>query len=177
MFHTLFLVLTSLYFKYSKDGYVARQTDQLKYQALPETNEKSSVKLTSEDGRIENLDDFFRSYDSPLEGHAATIVEQADKYNIDYRLLPAIAMQESTLCKKIIKGSHNCWGFGIYGSKVTKFDSYDEAIKQITKTMALKYVHNGYADIKDIVRKYTPSDTGRWETVVSMIMNRLQETL
>mgnify|MGYP003393961999 FL=1 len=86
-------------------------------------------------------------------------------------------MQESTLCKKIIKGSHSCWGFGIYGGKVTRFESYDGAIKQITKTLALKYVHNGYADIKDIVRKYTPSDTGRWEGVVSMIMDRLEATL
>ena len=36
----------------------------------------------------------------------------------DYRLLPAIAMQESTLCRSIPVDSHNCWGWGIYGDKV-----------------------------------------------------------
>lgn len=176
-FLVIFLILTSLFFKYGKEGYIARQTHQLRYQALPETTEKSSVSLGVEDGRIQNLDEFFAKYNSPLEGHATTIVEEADKHNIDYRLLPAIAMQESTLCKKIIEDSHNCWGFGIYGSKVTKFDSYEAAIKRITETMAKKYVHNGYTSISQIVRKYTPSDTGRWEQTVSMIMSQLHESL
>lgn len=169
-----FVVLFSLYFKYDVNGYASHQIHKPNYQALPAANSNSVVSVENRDGRIKNLDDFFRNYNSPLEGHAETIVSEADKHKIDYRLLPAIAMQESTLCKKIIKDSYNCWGFGIYKGKVTRFENYDEAIETITRTMANKYVKQGYVGIQDIVRKYTPNDTGKWESVVSLIMNRLE---
>ena len=168
-----FVVLFSLYSKYYVNGYVSRQIHKPNYQALPTTNSNSIVSIENKDGRVKNLDDFFESYNSPLEGHAQTIVNEADKYEIDYRLLPAIAMQESTLCKKIIKVSDHLLGFGIYKGKVTKFDNYDEANCVITKTLAHKYVQQGFVSIEDIVRKYTPSDTGKWESVVNLIMERL----
>ena len=123
------------------------------------------------------LDDFFAKYDSPLLGHAQTIVAEADKHNIDYRLLPAIAMQESTLCRRIIKNSFNCWGFGIYGGKVTRFANFDEAISTVTSTLARKYVQKGLVNPHDIVKLYTPSDTGKWPQVVSLIMQKLSDSL
>lgn len=169
-----FVVLFSLYFKYDVNGYVSRQIHKPNYQALPAANSNSDVSIENRDGRVKNLDDFFKGYESPLEGHAQTIVREADKHNLDYRLLPAIAMQESTLCKKIIKDSYNCWGFGIYKGKVTKFENYDEAIETITRTLAQKYVSQGFVTIEDIVRKYSPNDTGRWEFVVNLIMDKLQ---
>ncbi len=171
------LMLFSLSNKYEGDGYVSRQLHKPQFQAVPIQNELSSVELSSEDGRQEALDEFFAEYDSPLEGHAKTIIEEADSHNIDYRLLPAIAMQESTLCKKVISGSNNCWGFGIYGGKVTRFRDYDHAIKVITETLAKKYVAKGYETPSEIVRKYTPSDTGKWEDTVNMIMTRLKDEI
>lgn len=172
-----FLLLFALYTKYDANGFVSRQNHQPQYQALPNVNPASNVTVENSDARIKALDEFFASYNSPLKGHGATIVAEADKNKIDYRLLPAIAMQESTLCKKIIKNSYNCWGFGIYSKKVTKFTSYDEAIKVVTSTLAKKYVQKGYVSISEIVSKYTPNDTGRWEEVVSMIMTRLKESI
>ena len=172
-----FLVLFSLAMKYEGNGYISRQAHKPQFQAVPSENLSTDVSLGHEDGRIEALDEFFKDYDSPLYGHAKAIVEEADKHKIDYRLLPAIAMQESTLCKKIIKNSHNCWGFGIYGGKVTKFESYEDAIRVITSTMAKKYVQKGYVSPEEIVKKYTPSDTGKWSDVVSLIMTRLKNEI
>src|SRR3989344_4108224 len=73
---------------------------------LPNSEVKQAGK---EDIRIANLKAFFRKYGSPLYDNAETIVTASDKYQLDYRLIPAIAMQESTLCKFIPKDSHNCW--------------------------------------------------------------------
>ncbi len=173
----VFLALFSLYIKYESNGYVSRQEHKPQFQALPNTNNQSSIGVELSDARIKNLDDFFAKYDSPLEGHAKTIVSEADAHNIDYRLLPAIAMQESTLCKRVIKNSHNCWGYGIYGGKVTKFADYDEAIKTVTSTLARKYVQKGLVNPHDIVKLYTPSDTGKWPQVVSLIMQKLSDSL
>jgi hypothetical protein len=173
----LFLLLFSLSVKYESNGYISRQLHKPQYQALPSENDASSVTLQPSDARIAALDAFFAQYHSPLEGHAKTIIAEADKNNIDYRLLPAIAMQESTLCKKVIKNSFNCWGFGIYGKKVTKFDNYDQAITVITSTLAKKYVQKGFVEPEEIVQKYTPGDTGKWSSVVSLVMQKLTNAL
>lgn len=176
-FFMIFLILFTLGIKYQGNGYITRQAHKPSFQAVPSTINTSSIGLESSDGREQALNEFFDYYNSPLKGHAKTIIKEADAHNIDYRLLPAIAMQESTLCKKIIKDSHNCWGFGIYGGKVTKFKDYDTAIKTITATLAKKYVQKGYDSPEEIVTKYTPSDTGKWAQVVKMIMDRLHESL
>jgi hypothetical protein len=173
----LFLILFSLSLKYEGNGYISRQLHKPQYQALPSENDASSVTIQSSDARIASLNSFFAKYESPLQGHADTIVAAADKNNIDYRLLPAIAMQESTLCKKVIKDSFNCWGFGIYGKKVTKFTSYDEAINVISATLAKKYVQKGFVEPDEIVHKYTPGDTGKWASVVSLVMSKLTNAL
>ncbi len=173
----VFLVLFSLYVKYQGNGYFARQEHKPQFQALPDANTQSSVGVETTDARVKALDDFFAKYDSPLLGHAQTIVSEADKHDIDYRLLPAIAMQESTLCRKIIKNSYNCWGFGIYGGKITRFSSYDEAISTVTSTLAKKYVQKGLVNPHDIVKLYTPSDTGKWPQVVTLIMQKLSDSL
>lgn len=171
------LILFSLATKYESNGYISRQQHKPQFQALPDEANPSFISVENHDARVEALDQFFADYDSPLEGHARTIVDEADSHKIDYRLLPAIAMQESTLCKKVIKDSFNCWGFGIYGGKVTRFDNYDHAIKVITETLSKKYIQKGYESPEEIVLKYTPSDTGRWPEVVNMIMTRLKDSI
>ena len=176
-FFVLFLVLFSLSIKYESSGYVSRQAHKPQFQALPSDNNTSSISVNPQDARAKALDSFFAKYNSPLVGHAQIIVDEADKNKIDYRLLPAIAMQESTLCKKIIKDSYNCWGFGIYGGKVTKFVSYDAAIIKITSTLAKKYVQKGYVSPKEIVQKYTPGDTGKWPEVVNLMMQHITDAL
>jgi hypothetical protein len=173
----LFLVLFSLSIKYQSNGYVSRQAHQPQFQALPGETTTSAVEVETTDARIKALENFFGQYDSPLKGHARMIVEEADKNNIDYRLLPGIAMQESTLCKRIIKNSYNCWGFGIYGKKVTRFENYEQAIKVISSTLSKKYIQKGYTNPEEIVQKYTPSDTGKWPAVVNLIMQKLTESL
>jgi hypothetical protein len=172
-----FLTLVSLTFKYQSDGFVSRQLHKPQFQAVPEDIPQSSINLELHDGRVDALDEFFASYNSPLEGHAKTIVTEADMHNIDYRLLPAIAMKESTLCKKIIKDSYNCWGFGIYGNKVTKFEDFESAIKTVTSTLSKKYIQLGYESPEEIMTKYTPSSNGSWAEVVNLIMARLQDSL
>ena len=172
-----FLILFSLGIKYDASGQISRQIHQPKFQALPSDTSVSTMTVEKHDARIEALDDFFADYNSPLEGYADLIINEADTHNIDYRLLPAIAMQESKKKKKMIKDSFNCWGFGIYGSKITKFESFEHAIKVITETMSKKYVQKGYETPEEIVKKYTPSDTGRWSEVVTLIMTRLKDRI
>ncbi len=145
------------------------------YAALPRKNAITTDSITIEEGRVEIVRQFLAKYKSPLEEHAAFIVKIADKYGLDFRLIPAISMQESNACKKIPKDSYNCWGFGIYGGKVTRFTDYPEAIEIVTKTLATKYRKKGLITPEEIMTMYTPSSpNGSWAKGVSHFMEELQ---
>ncbi len=126
------------------------------------------------DGRIANLKQFFRKYNSPLYDFADHIVKVSDEYHFDYRLLPAIAMQESNLCKYIPEDSHNCWGWGIYGSTVTKFPSYSDAIDAVAKGIKQEYIDHGLITASAIMQKYTPSSNGSWAHGVNTFLQALE---
>ncbi len=141
----------------------------------PPLNLKSyDLKIEGGDGRVANLKRFFRKYDSPLFPYAEKIVEVSDKYNFDYRLLPAIAMQESNLCKKIPEDSYNCWGWGIYGEKVTRFKSYNEAIETVAKGIKKHYINHGLISVRSIMNKYNPSSNGSWARGVIHFLLQLE---
>lgn len=126
------------------------------------------------DGRVANLKNFFRKYNSPLYDYAEAIVRISDKYSFDYRLLPAIAMQESTLCQAIPVDSHNCWGWGIYGNTITHFSSYEEAIETVAQGIRDNYLNEGRLTASEIMKKYTPSSNGSWSRVVNSVMRYLE---
>lgn len=126
------------------------------------------------DSRVANLKQFFRNHNSPLYDKAEFIVATSDKYQFDYRLLPAIAMQESTLCKAIPPNSHNCWGWGIYGDSVTRFSSYEEAIETVAKGIREEYIDKGLVTASKIMEKYTPSSNGSWARAVNTFMQALE---
>lgn len=147
------------------------------YAALPDNQNVITDGVAPKDARVAIVADFFRKYNSPLLPYAQTVVADADKYNLDYRLIPAIAMQESNLCKKAPKDSYNCWGFGIYGKKVTKFSGYSQAIDTVTKTLATQYKNNGLETPQEIMARYTPSSNGSWANSVTHFMNQLQINL
>jgi hypothetical protein len=143
------------------------------FAALPLASGTLKVNIVSADARLVAVKSFFKRYNSDLLPYAEEVITSADKYNLDFRLVPAIAMQESNLCKKAPKDSYNCWGFGIYAKKVTKFDNYYEAIDTVTKTLARQYKEKGLETPEQIMTKYTPSNDGAWANSVNHFMNQL----
>lgn len=127
------------------------------------------------DARASNLRSFLARYNSVLYDHADKIVAEADKYGFDYRLLVAIAFQESTLCKKIPVDSHNCWGWGIYGNNVIRFASYDEGIEKVSKGIKENYLDKGLITASQVMAKYAPSSPGSWAFGVNTFLNKIEE--
>lgn len=171
----LFNLIFLAYLSYNKAQSISlpffKPTQTVAYAALPSTQNVFAQTIEQKDVRVELIRQFLNKYQSPLETYSDQIVATADAYGIDHRLLPAIAMQESNLCKKIPKDSYNCWGFGIYGSKVTRFNNYNEAIEVVSKTLAKNYIAMGLETPEQIMSKYTPSNTGDWARSVSFFMN------
>lgn len=124
-----------------------------------------------QDPRVDTVKQFLAQYGSPLEPFAQEIVDTADYYNLDWKLVPAIAMQESQLCKRIPQDSYNCWGFGIYGGRVIRFTNYSDAIQTVTKTLATEYKEQrGLETPIQIMTRYTPLNTNDWAGKVTHFM-------
>lgn len=170
----IFLIASAFYLYYmsyqSNQMHLSASNHNVAYAALPSAENNIDGIIEQKDARVEIVKSFFNDYKSPLTPYAQDIVTTADKYNIDFRLLPAIAMQESNLCKKIRKDSNNCWGFGIYGKTMTTFDTYPQAINQVSKTLAKEYIGKGLKTPDEIMTKYTPSNDGSWADSVNHFM-------
>ncbi|MCD8545734.1 hypothetical protein LRY64_00035 [Candidatus Woesebacteria bacterium] len=105
-------------------AYVADGTEALP----PRLATGAKTAIREGDARPAIVASFLERHNSPLEPYdhyGQVLVETADRYNLDYRLLPAIMMQESNLCKAIPPGSHNCLGFGIHARGTLGFESYE----------------------------------------------------
>jgi hypothetical protein len=183
LFLFIFLIIVNLFlvdktYQYSKkriqiaDVLADISQFAVSYAASPSEGYKAEAIVS--DSRVANLKMFFRKNNSPLYDYADSIVNVSDKYQFDYRLLPAIAMQESNLCRVIPDDSHNCWGWGIYGTTVTKFDSYDEAIETVGKGIKKEYIDKGMVTASAIMSKYTPSSPGSWSHGVNTFLKALE---
>ena len=147
------------------------------FAALPAASGTLKINIVSQDARLVAVRAFFKKYHSDLLPYADDVISSADKYGLDYRLIPAISMQESGGCKNAPKGSYNCWGFGIYAKQVKTFKNYYEAIDTVTKTLAMQYKANGLETPEQIMTRYTPGSNGSWARGVNQFMNQLAANL
>lgn len=178
------LMIISFYFltyEYPSQSVTVRNTPPiLSYQTLKIEKSFSpsfSIDTREADARPLLIQKYLSKYNSPLEPYSQIIVNISDKYYLDYRLLVAIAQQESNLCKKIPENSHNCWGFGIYGDKVTRFDNYPQAIETVAKALKRNYIEKGLDTPEKIMAKYTPPSLekgGPWAKAVSQFFEDLE---
>lgn len=90
----------------------------------PDEVRKVTEAMIIERERAAALDSYFAKYQMPLEGYGLKLVREAEKNHIDWRLMAAIAVRESS------GGKHQCGNnpFG-WGSCKINFDSIDEAVE------------------------------------------------
>jgi flagellum-specific peptidoglycan hydrolase FlgJ len=83
--------------------------------------------------KAEAIDAYFRARKMPLEGMGKKMVEEAEKNNLDWRLLAALAIRESTggihACKRV---QHNFFG---WNSCETGFNSDEQAVETIAQKL------------------------------------------
>lgn len=145
------------------------------YAALPPSDVTFATVINEEASQTEIVRQFLAKHNSQLETYAPDLIAAAERYDLDFRLLPAIAMQESTACRRIPENSHNCWGWGIYGGKVTRFDNYPHAIETISRTLSTKYREkHGLVTPYEVGRLYNPSNTNNWAENVTHFMQEME---
>ena len=133
--------------------------------------------VETEDARATLVASFLERHSSPLQPYSyygQVFVKLADKHEFDFRLLPAIAMQESNLCKRIPPGSYNCLGFGIHERGTLEFESFDANFARAARELKMYYIDEGLTTPQEIMTKYTPGSNGSWADSVNQWMTEMR---
>ena len=150
---------------------------------IQQNNEIESViglQTATFESRAALVDAYFAKHNSALEGYGMKMVLAADKYQIDWRLVPTIAMLEST------GGNHPCKNdpenfAGWNGCKGDRFDSIDHTIEVISMNLggyspATERAYNGKT-IKQIINAYNPpSIAPNYLRHALLVMNEISPT-
>jgi hypothetical protein len=130
------------------------------------------------DGRLDLLNKFMQ--DSPMLPYAQLIITEADKYHMDYRIVPAIAMCESNLGKHIPSSdSYNAWGIAVYTGQQNgaKFANWEQAIIWVNKYLFNKFIGQKIVDVKDIGAIWAPPSVEKghsWANCVESFIRKIQ---
>lgn len=123
------------------------------------------------DQRAEVLRAYLQRHDSPLQFHAQDLVDAADAYQLDWKLVPAIAGVESTF-GKFIPGGYNAWGWGVYGNQALYFRSWRNGIYTVSQGLREGYLNQGLTDPYKMNRIYAASP--RWGGNVTYFLKDLK---
>jgi hypothetical protein len=96
----------------------------------PVTKEEVSVEDIRAQ-RAEAINTYFKERSMPLHGTGMTFVLVAEKYGLDWRLLPAIGVRESSGGKAAC--GYNPFGWG--SCKLHNFGSYEQAIEALGRNL------------------------------------------
>jgi len=141
--------------------------------AVQETILENSASISPEDAlkakKIENIKKYLIKRGAPLATNAQDFVEAADKYGIDYRLVAAISIIESSGGLHNFK-PYNAWGWGKYG-----FENWKDGIWSVTEGLATGYISKGLDTPLEIGRVYCPPSYSSWAKKVSSLMKEIGE--
>ena len=125
------------------------------------------------DQRAKILSKYLASHNSPMQHNAQDFVDAADKYELDWKMLPAIAGVESTFGKHI-PGGYNAYGWAIYNSSSRfGFKSWRDGMFTVAKGLREGYINKGLTDPYSINRIYATSP--HWGKNVTYFMNDLEK--
>ena len=102
------------------------------------------------------IDAYFKERNMPLEGMGMKMAQEADKNDLDWRLLPALTARESSGGRHACKtATFNSFG---WGSCKISFDSNEQAIETIAKhlggNMESTAKHYDNKTTEEILREY-----------------------
>lgn len=94
--------------------------------------------VVKEDKRGEQLARFFEEKESPLASYAEYFIETADKYGLDWTLMPGISGIESSFGKRMPEDSNNPFGLE-RGGRLISFPTLYNAIDFEANLLSEKY--------------------------------------
>jgi hypothetical protein len=140
------------------------------------------ISIEGSDARSSLLKVFIKRYQpsSPFFDLTDYLVTTADTYQIDFRLIPAIAMCESNLGARMpSKDSFNAWGIAVYTGQQNgkKFNDWEHAIDWVGKFIREKFYNRSITDLEEIGAIWAPpsvANNDSWARCVTGFMDKIR---
>lgn len=107
-------------------GFLTMLVSQTPGSASSDTEEVDALRKE----RAGKIDAYYAKRNMPLEGYGMKMVLEAEKNDLDWRLLPALAIRETTGGKFACHNNPFGWG-----SCKIKFEHWDEAIETVARSL------------------------------------------
>ncbi len=114
--------------------------------------------------KAQRIRNFYSRWNAPMAEQAYYIVEISEHFGIDYRLIPAISIVESSGGKYCFK-PYNPFGWGKSG-----FNSFEDAIYTVARGLSQGY---GTDDPYIIGPTYNPVTPDAWSSKVDRLMKQI----
>jgi len=133
----------------------------------PKIDNIETVQTPAIDERPNRIDNWLASYNSPMAGLGEVYVREADKHQIDWRLLPAISLVESSA--GLHQRYNNAWG---WNSAKTGFDSWADGIAFILERFSSSAIYAG-KDTAGILWRYNGVVEPGYPSKVMRLMDQI----
>ncbi len=131
-----------------------------------------SPKMVEIDKKSGKIYRFLKHRKSPLAPHAQYIVKTAEKFKIDYRLVTAISIVESSGGLRAYR-PYNAWGWGGSAGAFT-FKNWEDGIFTVSRGLS-RYYANGANTPDRIAPAYNPHTPKEWARKVNFLMNQIEQ--
>ena len=145
------------------------------WQSVADASASPTFRQLNQDVRISILRAVLEGYKSPLAAEADSFIFYADKYQLDWRLVAAIAGVESTFGKRIPTNSYNAWGWAVYTGKQNgaSFESWEKGIATVSEGLRTQYMDMEAVTIEQIGRRYAASRA--WPRSVRFFLTKIEK--
>lgn len=108
--------------------------------------------LTSLTDRVDHLEAYLQSKNSPMADSAKQFIMEADRLGLDWKLVAAIAGTESYFGRHIPQNSYNAWGWAIFTGQADgkHFDGWEDGIRSVSEGIKQNYVNRGFDTVEKI---------------------------
>ena len=96
----------------------------------------------------------------------------ADRYNLDWRFLPAITGIESIFGNRIAYQTYNPFG---WGGGYIKFNSWQDGIETVGKSLGERGEKAGISTPSEWAPTYCPPNSANWTRGVNHFMSELEQ--
>lgn len=140
---------------------------------FPDFSYKIPEKSIKPDDRAARIDAFMKRLKAPLEGYGRVFVSFADTYGLDWRLIAAMSVRESTggreACGFNSLGWDSCHGYN--------FESWEEGIRYVSSRLSGSPIYRGKT-IREKLQIYNPPTiVPRYAQEVETIMEMISQTV
>lgn len=120
--------------------------------------------------QVDNVKSYLSRRSAPLASEAKFLVQAANYYKIDYRLVAAISIIESSGGKHTYR-PYNAWGWG-GADNAFVFKSWKHAIATVSLGLS-RYYAGGATTPELIAPRYNPHTPREWSRKVTYVMGQM----